>query len=93
MALDEPKKHGKGVWKSGKGKGRHHTKGRQLTDQAWDEVKALLGTEPRRADLLIEPRHLWPPKCCTPSRFGRRNAHVDGRSLRGCHLLCPLRCG
>ena len=57
MALDEPKKHGKGVWKSGKGKGRHHTKGRQLTDQAWDEVKALLGTEPRRADLLIEHLH------------------------------------
>ena len=57
MALDEPKKHGKGVWKSGKGKGRHTTKGRQLTDQAWDEVKALLGTEPRRADLLIEHLH------------------------------------
>ena len=57
MALDEPKKHGKGVWKSGKGKGRHHTKGRQLTDQAWDEVKALLGTEPRRTDLLIEHLH------------------------------------
>jgi formate dehydrogenase len=57
MALDEPKEHGKGVWKSGKGKGRRHTKGRQLTDQAWDEVKALLGTEPRRADLLIEHLH------------------------------------
>jgi NADH:ubiquinone oxidoreductase subunit F (NADH-binding)/NADH:ubiquinone oxidoreductase subunit E len=28
-----------------------------LTDQAWDEVKALLGTEPRRADLLIEHLH------------------------------------
>jgi formate dehydrogenase len=57
MALDEPKKHGQGVWKSGKGKGRRHTKGRQLTDQAWDEVKALLGTAPRRADLLIEHLH------------------------------------
>ena len=57
MALDENKKHGQGVWKSGKGKGRHHTKGRQLMDQAWDEVKALLGTEPRRADLLIEHLH------------------------------------
>jgi NADH:ubiquinone oxidoreductase subunit F (NADH-binding)/NADH:ubiquinone oxidoreductase subunit E len=57
MALDEPKKHEGGVWKSGKGKGRRHTKGRQLTDQAWDEVKALLGTEPRRADLLIEHLH------------------------------------
>jgi NADH:ubiquinone oxidoreductase subunit F (NADH-binding)/NADH:ubiquinone oxidoreductase subunit E len=57
MANDTSKKHGDGVWKSGKGKGRHHTKGRQLTDQAWDEVKALLGTEPRRADLLIEHLH------------------------------------
>ncbi|MDC1275316.1 NAD(P)H-dependent oxidoreductase subunit E [Ascidiaceihabitans sp.] len=57
MATDTSKKHGDGVWKSGKGKGRHHTKGRQLTDQAWDEVKALLGTEPRRADLLIEHLH------------------------------------
>jgi NADH:ubiquinone oxidoreductase subunit F (NADH-binding)/NADH:ubiquinone oxidoreductase subunit E len=57
MATDTSKKHGDGVWKSGKGKGRHHPKGRQLTDQAWDEVKALLGTEPRRADLLIEYLH------------------------------------
>jgi NADH:ubiquinone oxidoreductase subunit F (NADH-binding)/NADH:ubiquinone oxidoreductase subunit E len=57
MATDTSKKNGDGVWKSGKGKGRHHPKGRQLTDQAWDEVKALLGTEPRRADLLIEYLH------------------------------------
>ena len=57
MALDNDKKHGDGVWKSGKGKGRRHTKGRQLLDQPWDEVKALLGTEPRRADLLIEHLH------------------------------------
>ena len=57
MAIDTSKKHGDGVWKSGKGKGRHHPKGRQLTDKAWDEVKALLGTEPRRAALLIEYLH------------------------------------
>ena len=57
MATDTSKKNGDGVWKSGKGKGRHHPKGRQLTDQAWNEVKALLGTEPRRADLLIEYLH------------------------------------
>ena len=50
MALDERK----GVWKSGKGKGRHTPKGRQLDDTAWDEVRALLGDRPRRADLLIE---------------------------------------
>ena len=54
MALDERK----GVWKSGKGKGRHTPKGRQLEDQAWDEVRALLGEGPRRRDLLIEYLHL-----------------------------------
>jgi NADH:ubiquinone oxidoreductase subunit F (NADH-binding)/NADH:ubiquinone oxidoreductase subunit E len=54
MALDDRK----GVWKSGKGKGRHTPKGRQLEDQAWDEVRALLADRPRRADLLIEFLHL-----------------------------------
>ena len=59
MALDDHNKGPeKGVWKSGKGKGRRHTKGRQLQDQAWDEVRALLGDRPRRADLLIEHLHL-----------------------------------
>ncbi|WP_400086905.1 NAD(P)H-dependent oxidoreductase subunit E [Yoonia sp. R78084] len=54
MALDNRK----GVWKSGKGKGRHRTKGRALDDAAWDEVRALLGDRPRRRDLLIEFLHL-----------------------------------
>ncbi|WP_300548164.1 NAD(P)H-dependent oxidoreductase subunit E [Roseovarius sp.] len=54
MALDERK----GVWKSGKGKGRHTPKGRQLEDQPWAEVRALLGEGPRRRDLLIEYLHL-----------------------------------
>ena len=54
MALDERK----GVWKSGKGKGRATPKGRQLDDQAWDDVRALLGDRPRRRDLLIEFLHL-----------------------------------
>ncbi|MGB5836031.1 MAG: NAD(P)H-dependent oxidoreductase subunit E [Albidovulum sp.] len=53
MALDD-----KGVWKSGKGRGRKTPKGRQLEDQAWDEVRALLGDGPRRRDLLIEYLHL-----------------------------------
>ncbi len=48
----------KGVWKSGRGKGRSHTKGRQLQEDAWDEVRALLADKPRRADLLIEHLHL-----------------------------------
>ena len=46
------------MWKSGKGKGRSHTKGRQLQEDAWDEVRALLADKPRRADLLIEHLHL-----------------------------------
>ncbi|MDJ0821038.1 MAG: NAD(P)H-dependent oxidoreductase subunit E [Paracoccaceae bacterium] len=54
MALDERK----GVWKSGRGKGRATPKGRQLDDAAWDEVKSLLGDRPRRRDLLIEHLHL-----------------------------------
>jgi NADH:ubiquinone oxidoreductase subunit F (NADH-binding)/NADH:ubiquinone oxidoreductase subunit E len=54
MALDQQD----GIWKSGKGKGRHATKGRQLDDVAWDQVRALLGNRPRRRDLLIEFLHL-----------------------------------
>jgi NADH:ubiquinone oxidoreductase subunit F (NADH-binding)/NADH:ubiquinone oxidoreductase subunit E len=54
MALDERK----GVWKSGRGKGRRTPKGRQLEDQAWEDVRALLGDGPRRTDLLIEYLHL-----------------------------------
>ncbi|WP_372834770.1 NAD(P)H-dependent oxidoreductase subunit E [Puniceibacterium confluentis] len=54
MALDERK----GVWKSGKGKGRTTPKGRQLDETAWAEVRALLGDAPRRRDLLIEHLHL-----------------------------------
>ena len=48
----------KGVWKSGKGRGRHRPKGRQLDDAALAEVRALLGDLPRRRDLLIESLHL-----------------------------------
>ena len=54
MALDNRE----GVWKSGKGKGRHTPKGRQVDDTAWDEVRNLLGDRPRRRDLLIEFLHL-----------------------------------
>ena len=55
MALDESKK---GVWKSGRGKGRHTPKGRQLDDGAHAEVLGFLGDAPRRSDLLIEFLHL-----------------------------------
>ena len=59
MALDaNDKTPDKGVWKSGKGKGRRHTKGRQLEDSAWGQVRDLLGAELRDRDLLIEHLHL-----------------------------------
>ena len=54
MALDDRE----GVWKRARGKGRHTPKGRQVEDQPWDEVRALLGNRPRRRDLLIEFLHL-----------------------------------
>ena len=54
MALDQRQ----GAWKSGRGKGRPTTKGRQLDDAALAEVRALLGDQPRRRDLLIEFLHL-----------------------------------
>ena len=54
MALDDRK----GVWKSGKGKGRVTPKGRQLDDQAMDDLRALVGDGPLRRDLLIEYLHL-----------------------------------
>lgn len=73
MALDTADKSPrKGVWKSGKGKGRRHTKGRQLQDGAWEEVKSLLGDAPRRADLLIEYLHK------IQDRFG----HLSSAHLR-----------
>ncbi|MFK7752063.1 MAG: NAD(P)H-dependent oxidoreductase subunit E [Sedimentitalea sp.] len=54
MALDTDK----GVWKSGRGRGRTTPKGRQLDDTALEQVQALLGNHPRRRDLLIEFLHL-----------------------------------
>ena len=54
----KPSGAAKGVWKSGKGKGRHTPKGRQFTDEAQAEIHRLLGDRPRRRDLLIEFLHL-----------------------------------
>ena len=56
--LDAPSDTRKGVWKSGKGKGRKTPQGRQLDDSALADVRALLGDRPRRRDLLIEHLHL-----------------------------------
>ncbi len=63
-----PLDQGKGVWKSGKGRGRKTPKGRQVDDLAWEEVRALLGDRPRRRDLLIEFLHLM------QDRFGHLSA-------------------
>ncbi len=41
-----------------RGKGRAHTKGRQLVPTAVEEIAALLGDRPRSRDLLIEYLHL-----------------------------------
>lgn len=57
MALDQKTEPGKGVWKSGKGRGRTTPKGRQVQDTPWAEVRTLLGEAPRRRDLLIEFLH------------------------------------
>jgi formate dehydrogenase len=54
----KPSDANKGVWKSGKGRGRHTPKGRQFTDEAQAEITRLLGDRPRRRDLLIEFLHL-----------------------------------
>ena len=48
----------KGVWKSGKGRGRKTPKGRQYEDNALDEVRTLLTGRTRDRDLLIEFLHL-----------------------------------
>jgi len=48
----------KGVWKSGKGKGRGTPKGRQVDETAIAQVRALVGDGPLRRDLLIEYLHL-----------------------------------
>lgn len=50
--------HPKGVWKSGKGKGRKTPKGRQVTDEALNEIQELLGTAPLERSMLIEYLHI-----------------------------------
>ena len=47
-----------GVWKSGRGRGRRTPKGRQFVDIALQEVRDILGSLPRKRDLLIEHLHL-----------------------------------
>ncbi len=70
-----------GVWKTGKGKGRHTPKGRQLEDAALADLRALLGDGPHRRDLLIEYLHL------IQDRFG----HLSAAHLRA--LAEELRLG
>ena len=63
---------GAGIWKSGRGKGRRTPKGRQVSDTALQEVRALLGERPRRKDLLIEFLHLMQD----------RHGHLSAPNLR-----------
>ncbi|MGJ8582758.1 MAG: NAD(P)H-dependent oxidoreductase subunit E [Marinosulfonomonas sp.] len=58
----------KGVWKSARGKGRTMPKGRQYTDEAMEDLRAILGDRPRNRDLLIEFLHLL------QDRFGHLSA-------------------
>jgi len=57
-----PIKPGQGVWKSGRGKGRHRPKGRALDDAALEQIQSLLsdrmGDKAPQPDLLIEYLHL-----------------------------------
>ncbi|SFL73249.1 NAD(P)H-dependent oxidoreductase subunit E [Shimia aestuarii] len=53
-----------GIWKKkGTGKSRRTPKGRQVDDAALNEVRALLGDQPRRRDLLIEFLHIIQDAC------------------------------
>ncbi len=47
----------KGVWKSGRGKGRKTPKGRQITDEALREIEELFETDQLERSLLIEYLH------------------------------------
>ena len=61
-----------GIWKSGKGKGRHTPKGRQLDDEAVSQLQQLLPTTDLRQDLLIEYLHLIQDK----------NGHLSAAHIR-----------
>ena len=47
-----------GIWKSGSGKGKKSSKGRQAENIHIEEISNLLGTRARSKDLLIEYLHL-----------------------------------
>ncbi len=70
MALDQAGE--KGIWKSGRGRGRWTPKGRQFEDAALTEIRALLGERRRDRDMLIEFLHL------IQDAFG----HLSARHLR-----------
>ena len=54
---------------SGRRRARYTEKGRQVDPAAQDEIRALLGDEPRRRDLLIEHLHRIQDRCgCLSAR-------------------------
>jgi formate dehydrogenase len=77
MALDERER---GIWKSGRGRGRATPKGRQLDEAALAEVLALIGPAPHRRDLLIEYLH----------RIQDAHGHLAARHLRALAELLRL---
>ncbi len=56
--MDKSTNINKGIWKSGKGKGRPTPKGRQFEEIALSQIQDLLSHKPLRQDLLIEYLHL-----------------------------------
>ena len=48
----------KGVWKTGVGKGKKKSRGRQALDKNLKEISDLISNRPLRRDLLIEYLHL-----------------------------------
>ena len=51
----KPSNAPKGVWKSGKGKGRHTPKGRQFSDEAQAEIAELEGE--RTSEVPVRREH------------------------------------
>ena len=57
MAVKEPPAPRRGHPGSGRRRGRNRPRGRQVDPDALEQVRALLGDQPRRRDLLIEHLH------------------------------------
>jgi hypothetical protein len=80
MALDDRK----GVWKSGKGKGRHTPKGRQYEDQALIDVRALLGDAERRLRYSTKRGfYIWDPEAKNKTYINANAAFWNDQDWHG----------